>query len=31
MYHGDTECHHRKRIKGIGDRKILEITTGNEI
>ncbi len=31
MYHGDTECHHRKRIKGIGDREILEITAGNEI
>jgi hypothetical protein len=31
MDHGDTECHHRKRIKGIGDREILEIATGNKV
>ena len=31
MYHGNTECHHGKRVKGIGDREILEITASNEI
>jgi hypothetical protein len=31
MDHGDTECHHGKRIKGIGDGEILKITPGNKI